>query len=254
MLNEESKRKLRELGLPEVIAAVDAQETSPDVLSLPFDVRLQMMIDHVYQEKYNGKVQRLVQNAKFRLPQADMRSMVYEGRDLDRNLITELSTCLYVSQNRSIVLQGPTGSGKTFLACALGKNACRNMIKTRYIRVPDLLVEYDDAVAITGQVGKVLKRYMSYPVLILDEWLVSDVSKSELHFLFELMEHRSDTSSTIFCTQFKKSEWVKRLGGDVQAEAIMDRYAYNSYWIEMGSKNMREYCFNHPEACKTFTP
>ena len=82
-------------------------------------------------------------------------------------------------------------------------------------------------------------------VTILDEWLVSDISDAELHFLFELMERRSDTTSTIFCTQYRKDDWVKRLGEGVRAEAIVDRYAYTAFWIETGSTNMREYCAKH---------
>lgn len=247
MLNEESRRKLKEIGMPEIIAAMDIQSRSPDIQSLPFDERMQMIVDYVHQEKYNSRIQRMLQAAKFRFPQADMKSMVYEGRGLDKNLIVELSACQYISQHRSIVLQGPTGSGKTFLGCALGRNACINRIKTRYIRLPDLLMEYGDAVAITGQVRKIQNRYASVPLLILDEWLVSDIFKDELHFLFELMERRSDSTSTIFCTQYRKEDWVKRLGRSVQAEAIVDRYAYSAYWIEMGTKNMREYCANLPQ-------
>lgn len=247
MLNEESRRKLKEIGMPEVIAAMDIQSRSPDIQSLPFDERMQMIVDYVHQEKYNSRIQRMLQAAKFRFPQADMKSMFYDGRGLDKNLIVELSTCQYISQHRSIVLQGPTGSGKTFLGCALGRNACLNRVKTRYIRLPDLLMEYGDAVAITGQVRKIQNRYASVPLLILDEWLVSDISKDELHFLFELMERRSDSTSTVFCTQYRKEDWVKRLGRSVQAEAIVDRYAYSAYWIEMGTKNMREYCANLPQ-------
>lgn len=95
---------------------------------------------------------------------------------------------------------------------------------------------------IQGQQKKLLTKYAKIPLLIIDEWLVSDVSNSELYFLFELMERRSDTSSTIFCTQCRKDGWIKRMGEGVQAEAIVDRYAYSAYWVETGNMNMREYC------------
>ena len=144
----------------------------------------------------------------------------------------ELFTCQYISYHQSIVLQGFTGSGKTFLACALGKQACLNQIKTRYIRLPDLLMEYGDASLITGAPKKLLNKYGRIPLLIIDEWLVSDISDAELYFLFELMERRSDTTATIFCTQYKQEDWVIRLGEGVQAEAIVDRYAHTAFWIE----------------------
>lgn len=106
-------------------------------------------------------------------------------------------------------------------------------------------MEYGDSTVVAGNQRKLLERYSRIPLLILDEWLVSDISDAELHFLFELMERRSDTTSTIFCTQYRKDDWVKRLGEGVRAEAIVDRYAYTAFWIETGSTNMREYCAKH---------
>lgn len=245
MINDETRRKLREMNLGEIVSGLDVQQSDPATLGLSFDDRIQRLVDYVYQEKYNTKIKRLIQSAKLRFPQADMQGILYEGRGLNRDLLRNLSDCQYISSRQSIILQGFTGSGKTYLACALGKQACLNQIRVRYIRLPDLLMEYGDAAVITGSAKKLLNRYGKIPLLILDEWLVTDISDSELYFLFELMERRSDSASTIFCTQYRKDEWVKRLGEGVQAEAIVDRYAHNAYWIETGRMNMREYCAKH---------
>lgn len=241
MINDETRRKLRELNLAEMVNGLEQQQPDTVTMSLSFDERLQRLIDYVYQEKYNSKIQRLIKSARFRFPQADMHDLCYEGRTLNRELITELSMCHYIDSHQSIILQGPTGSGKTFLSCALGKQACLNQIKTRYVRFPDLLMEYGDASLIQGHQKKILNKYGRIPLLIIDEWLVSDISDGELYFLFELMERRSDSTSTIFCTQYRKEDWVKRMDEGIQAEAIVDRYAYSAYWIETGTMNMREY-------------
>jgi DNA replication protein DnaC len=242
MINDETKRKLRKLNMAEVIAGLEFQQTEPATIALPFDERIQRLVDYVYQEKYNSKIQHLIKSAKLRFPQADAHNIYYAGRDLDRNLLNEIFSCRYIGYHQSIILQGPTGSGKTYLGCALGKQACLEQIKTRYIRLPDLLMEYGDASLVQGHQKKLLARYGKIPLLIIDEWLVSDISDSELYFLFELMERRSDSTSTIFCTQYRKEDWIKRLGEGVQAEAIVDRYAHSAFWIETGSMNMREYC------------
>ena len=242
MLNDETKRKLRELNIGEIIDAIDFQNQDPVTITLPFEDRIQRMVDYLYQEKYNSKIQRLIKSAKFRFPQADIHSIYYDGRTLNREAVTELSTCQFVRNNQSVVFQGYTGSGKTFLACSLGKEACRQQIRTRYIRLPDLLMEYGDSKLIAGQEKKLIAKYSKIPLLILDEWLMADISAEELHFLFELTERRSDTTSTIFCTQYSKKDWIKKLGQGVYAEAIVDRYAYNTTWIETGKTNMREYC------------
>ena len=244
MLNDETKRKLRELNISEVIDAIEYQDQDPVTVSLPFEERLQRIVDYLYQEKYNSKIQRLIKSAKFRFPQADVHSIYYEGRTLNRESINELSTAQFIRNRHSIVFQGYTGSGKTFLACAIGKEACRQQVRTRYIRLPDLLMEYGDAKIIPGQEKKIIARYSKIPLLILDEWLMADISADELHFLFELTEHRSDSTSTIFCTQYSKKDWIKKLGEGVYAEAIVDRYAYNTVWIETGRTNMRKYCVN----------
>ena len=244
MLNDETKRKLRELNISEVIDAIEYQDQDPVTVSLPFEERLQRIVDYLYQEKYNSKIQRLIKSAKFRFPQADVHSIYYEGRTLNRESINELSTAQFIRNRHSIVFQGYTGSGKTFLACAIGKEACRQQVRTRYIRLPDLLMEYGDAKIIPGQEKKIIARYSKIPLLILDEWLMADISADELHFLFELTEHRSDSASTIFCTQYSKKDWIKKLGEGVYAEAIVDRYAYNTVWIETGRTNMRKYCAN----------
>lgn len=242
MINEETRRKLRELNMGEFVKGLELQQSEPATVALPFDERMQRLTDYVYQEKYNSKIQRLIAGAKLRFPQADIHSLYYEGRGLNRELLEHLFGCQYVTAHQSIILQGFTGSGKTYLACALGKQACLDQVRTRYIRLPDLLMEYGDAVVMTGQQKKLLAKYSRIPLLIIDEWLVADISESELYFLFELMERRSDSTSTIFCTQYRQEDWIKRLGDGVQAEAIVDRYAHTAYWIETGNMNMREYC------------
>lgn len=100
----------------------------------------------------------------------------------------------------------------------------------------------DESVLTSQGISKLLKKFSSYKVLILDEWLLDDLSDEEQHFLFELIERRHDTTSTIFCTQYKKEDWHSRLGGGVHADAIMDRIVHNAVWIYAGNLNMREYC------------
>lgn len=103
MLNDETKRKLRELNIGEIIDAIDFQNQDSITVTLPFEERIQRMVDYVYQEKYNSKIQRLIKSARFRFPQADIHSIFYDGRTLNRDAITELSTCQFVRSNRSVL-------------------------------------------------------------------------------------------------------------------------------------------------------
>jgi len=247
MLSEETKRKLRLMNIGEFIEGIELQQQDPQTLALPFDDRFQQLADSVYQQKYNDKVHRLIKAAKLRFPKADIHDIYYhEKRPINRNTVNELGTCRFVEDNQSVVLQGYTSSGKTYLGSAIAKEACRHLYRTRYIRLPDLLMEYADKSFNPGGRERVLKKYATFKVLVLDEWLISDLSKEELEFLFELSERRFDTTTTIFCTLYRKEDWVTRLGGGAYAESIAERYAHNIVRIETGDMNMREiYAHRH---------
>ena len=107
-----------------------------------------------------------------------------------------------------------------------------------------MLSEYADKSLVPGGKAKVLNKYAAFKVLVLDEWLITDLSKEDIGFIFELSERRFDTTSTIFCTLYRKEDWVKRLGGGAYAESIVERFAYNVTWIDTGDVNMRQF-FSH---------
>ena len=245
MINEETRRKLREMNIGEFITALDIQQKTPNYVTLTFEERFQIAVDYMYQEKYNGKIQRLIAQAKLRIPNADVTGIHYENRGINQNAIQELSSCQFINNGSHVILQGFTGSGKTYLACALGKQACKQRIRTRYVRLPDMLMEHDEASLTPKSKTNLLKKYCGFGLLIIDEWLLEDISDDEQHFLFELVERRHDAASTIFCTQYRKADWHTRLGGGIHADAIMDRIVHNATWIETGELNMREYCAKH---------
>lgn len=241
LLNEETRRKLRELNLSEMIEAMDQQAQDIGYSEMPFEDRMKMAIDFVHQKKYNSMVERLMKSAKFRITNASFNNIYYIDRGLDKEKLLNLSTAQFIDMSSNIVFHGFTGSGKSYLACALGKQACMQGIRTQYIRTPDLLMLRDEATLTPQGISKLLKKFTSYKLLILDEWLLDDLSEEEQHFLFELIERRHDNSSTIFCTQFKKEDWHARLGGGVHADAMMDRIVHNAAWVFTGNLNMRQF-------------
>ena len=244
LLNEETRRKLRELNFSELIDAFEIQSQDIYYATLSFEDRIKMAIDYVYQKKYNSKVQSLIKLSKFRISNAVMSDVYYHDRGLDQQRLMILSSCQFIDTSSSVILHGFTGSGKSYLACAIGRQACMQGIRTRYIRIPDLLILRDEVTMNKQGVSKLLKKFASYKLLILDEWLLDSLTDEEQHFLFELIERRHDCSSTIFCTQFKKEEWHARLGGGVHADAMMDRIVHNVIWVYSGNLNMREYLAN----------
>jgi DNA replication protein DnaC len=240
MINDETRRKLQELNLEEMIKALEIQYSQQTCQNFPFEERFQLLVDYTYQEKYTNKVKRLIKMARFRFPQASVDDIYYTERHLDRQKILGLSSCQFISTSTNLILHGFTGSGKSYLACAIGKEACRQGYRTCYIRTPDLLQLHDEASTTITGVSKMLKKYEGYSLLILDEWLLNDLTQQQEHFLFELIERRYTDYSTVFCTQYKLDDWHARLGGGIHADAIIDRIIHNKVQVYAGDINMRE--------------
>lgn len=240
MIDEETRRKLRELSLSEAIEALELQEADKTIFAVPFDERMRMLTDYVYEAKHLASVKRLLQRATLRFPKAEMGEMIYEGRDIDGVLIREIGTCQFMDSASNVVIEGCTGTGKSYLGCCLAKQACRKRRSARYIRLPDLLMERDELAATERSDAKILKKYARYELLVIDEWLTEDIDDLEISFLFELIERRYCEKSTVLCTQYKPSEWHGRLGGGVQADAMVDRLVHGSIRINLGDVNVRK--------------
>lgn len=240
MLDEQTKKKLREMQVSEIVDVCDIHDREESYTVLPFDERMRLIVDYAYEEKKVATVKRLISRARLRFPDADVCSMIYDKRNVDRSLIQELTTCQFVKNTRDVIIEGCTGTGKTWLTCALGRQACKMQHRTRYIRMPDLLMERDEAATVERSDAKILKKYASYQMLLLDEWLTTKMKPHEQQFIFELIERRYDSTTTVFSTQYAPGEWHTRLGGGVQADAIMDRIVHNAIKVDLGDANIRK--------------
>lgn len=159
--------------------------------------------------------------------------------------ILRFASCKFIEENHHIIFKGASGSGKTFLACALGNAACRKLKSVRYIHLPELLEELALAQA-AGEMKKTIKTYQKYDLLILDEWLIRCLTPQESYSLLKIIEARYNKGAMIFCTQYEPGDWYERLHPDSDersaiAEAILDRILHNSYEILIDGKvSMRE--------------
>lgn len=239
-VNSETARKLREMGASELLDALKAQDDGT-CMGLTCAERVQMAVDEAHSSYISAKVRNLTKRAGLRYPEADVRSIDFaDGRGLDRILVTELATCGFAGRGGNVVLQGPTGTGKTYLACALAKAACAKRIRSCYVRQPDLEDLWRESRERPGAERKLVRKYGAYGLLVIDEWLLERPDELFRGMLLELMELRYGTGSTVFCTQFRKKDWHARLGGGVHADAIMDRIVHNATWVDMGETNMRQ--------------
>ena len=158
----------------------------------------------------------LIRNAGFDQPEANIMDINYtSGRKLNKELIRRLATCEYISEHRNLFITGATGCGKTYMACAFGMEACKQYYNTRYVRMPDLLMDLDIA-RTEGNYRKVMAKYSNPVLLILDEWMLLKPTDTEQKDIFELLHRRRKKSSTIFCSQYVFEEWYDQLGGEAR--------------------------------------
>lgn len=243
MRNEHTLSKLREMKLNGMAEAYQEQTLNADFKDMSFEDRLSLIVDLEHARRNSNKLQRLIKNAKFLNSKASIEDIEYHAdRKLNKDLILKLASGAYIPDGHNIILKGPTGSGKTFLACAFGVSACRQYHKVKYIRLPELLDELSLAkLAADGSYRKLIKKYTGTNLLILDEWLLSELSTEEAAIVLEIIEARHKIASTIFCSQIDPSGWHVKLGNETIAEAILDRIIHDSYQILIdGEISMRE--------------
>ena len=202
MTNQSTIDKLIEMRLTSMADAFRNQLNDPKFKEIPFEDRFAMLVDTEYSNRKNNRLKRLIRNAGFDQPEANIMDINYtSGRKLNKNLISRLATCEYISEHRNLFITGATGCGKTYRACAFGMEACKRYFTTRYIRLPDLLIDLEIARS-EGNYRKVLAKYTNPLVLILDEWLLLKPTEIEQKDIFELLHRRRKKSSTIFCSQY----------------------------------------------------
>jgi DNA replication protein DnaC len=234
MLDNNTVSKLHEMKLSIMAAAFHRQLGESGFKDVSFEERFGLLVDAEWTARKNNRLKRLVRNADYAFPGACLEDIEYHAdRQLDKALITRLGTCNYVQECHNIIVLGATGSGKTYLANALGMTASRNFYTVRYVRIPDLLGELAIARA-EGNYRKVIKNYKQVKLLILDEWLLYPLKETEARDLLEIAEGRYKKASTIFCSQFEVGGWHQKIGEATLADAICDRIVHDSYTIVIG--------------------
>ena len=241
MLTNETISKLQDMRLSVMAKQFKEQLNDPQFSSMPFEDRFTLLVDAEWSNRKSNHLKNLIKNANYAIPGASVEDVEYlPERKLDKTQILRLATCNYIQEAHNIVLLGATGAGKTYVACALGMAANRNFYTVKYIRLPDLLVEIAMARG-DGTYWDYMKKLKKTKLLILDEWLLYPLKESEARDVLELVEARSKTASTIFCSQFDIPGWHENLYDPTLADAICDRIVYDSYVIRVEGDSMRKH-------------
>lgn len=238
MLNNPTVEKLRDLKLK--VMAQMMSELDPALRELSFDERLGIMVEKEWLAKKNARIKRLLNSASLGL-NACLEDIDYlADRTIDKKTIQTLSTCSFMEQQLNIVISGKTGSGKSFIACALGNSACRHGYTVKYFRIPELLLEIQDAKN-ENRYAKFMAQLYNIKLLILDDIGLKSYNLEESRDILEIAESRYNKCSTVLSGQIAHTEWYDLFPDPTIADAIMDRVIHNSYILALDSKkSMRE--------------
>ena len=231
---------LRKLRLSSMAAALEHQLEQPGTYyELSFTERLDLLLDHELQNRKARRHRRLIRAAEFRLS-ASLNQIDYAGqRNLNRRQIADLGQCNWINQAHNLLICGATGSGKSFVATALGQAACRLDHKVRYARVTTLMSAIEQSKAL-GSYPKLYEQLATVALLIIDDFGVQPLTDTQRYELLELMDRRYLRYSTMVVSQLPTTEWHAAIGDATLADAILDRLMHNAHRIELKGESMRK--------------
>jgi DNA replication protein DnaC len=217
------------------------QQKESDMGTLSFDERFGMLVDAECVHRDNKRLGRNLKEAKLREPQACIEDIDYPARrNLDRGLVRELATGSWVREHLNVVISGATGTGKTYIACALAQHACRNGHRALYWRAPRLYNELELARA-DGTYARVLGRIAKVDVLVIDDWGLVPLKATERQDLLELLEDRHGSRSTVLASQLPSEQIHEAIGDPTIADAICDRLLHRAHKIALKGPSRRKH-------------
>jgi len=238
MLRHPTVSRLQTLRLPGMAQALEEQLTQPDIDQLGFEERLGLLVDREATHRENRVLQGRLSRARLRqqacLEDVDTRTQ----RGLDRATLARLGTGTWLREHHNVLITGPAGVGKSYLACALAQQACRLGFSARYLRLPRLLEELAIARA-DGSYAKQLRRLAKIDVLVIDDWALAPLGVDGRRDLLEILDDRYQLRSTLVTSQLPVDQWHAYIGEATLADAILDRLIHTSYRIALKGDSMR---------------
>lgn len=239
MLNQQTITRLNDMKLHGMADAYEQQQRQPQCAELDFDERFGMLVDRQWRWREERALRTRLRTARFRV-QACIEDIDYRARPgLKRPVIEHLRGGQWISYHQNLILTGPTGTGKTFLACAIGADACRAGHRVRYHMAAKLFRELRRAHA-DGSYLRLIKQLANLDLLIVDDWGLETLKPAEYRDFLEILDDRQGCGATLMTSQFPVNLWHDTIGNPTVADAILDRLVHNAHTIELEGESLRK--------------
>ena len=239
MLYTQTLEKLQALRLDGMAHALEEQRRQPDIVTLGFEDRLTLLVERQWLWRENRGLAIRLKNAQLKIS-ASLEDLDYRAsRGLQRAQIEQLRASAWVREHRNCLITGPTGSGKTYLACAVATQACREGHRTLYFYAPKLFRTLETARA-DGSLLPLFKRLARAPLLVVDDFGIASVPGKLYREFLELLDDRQGQGATIITSQFPVPQWHEIIADPTVADAILDRLVHNAYRLELKGESLRK--------------
>jgi DNA replication protein DnaC len=239
MLTHPTLEKIRSMKLTGMSKALEEQLRDPEIEALTFLERLALLVDREETERADRRLKTRLTQARLRVS-ASCEDIDYRARrGLDKSVMTSLTSLNWLRERQNIIITGPTGVGKTFLACALAQQACRENYRAQYHRLPRLLHDLEIAKG-DGSYRKQLAKLDRIDAIILDDWGIAPLNSEQRRDLLEILDDRYGRRSTLITSQLPLDKWHDYLGDPTLADAILDRVTHNAHRLALNGESMRK--------------
>lgn len=239
MLKQPTIDKLYELRLFGMAKALEEQDGSPKYERLDFLDRLALLVDRESAERDSNRLRLRLKQAKLRLTATVEDVDFRHPRGLDKSLVLALAGCRWIREHHNVIITGPTGVGKSYLACALAHKACREGFRALYLRAPRLFDDLALAKA-DGRYRRVLAAYARIDLLVIDDWGLASLTEEQRRDVLEILEDRHDLRSTLVASQLPIEKWHKVIGDPTLGDAILDRLVHNAHKLTLKGDSLRK--------------